>query len=133
MRYIYLTKRIRCGTALPLLVYLFFIFAGAEKGAAALLCVAVHEAGHIAAGLALARKVQTVTIDILGADIGYAGTPSYAQDMLAAAAGPAASGVSGLLLCRVWNAFFVFNHVFDQNELNRQTPSKDPACRGKIV
>lgn len=98
MRYIFLGKRVRCSTLLPLLAYLWCVFAGVKTAFFSLAAVAVHEAGHIIAGYLTRRKISSLTLSPLGADIVYTGTASYGSEIFAAFSGPFFSLFSGIAL-----------------------------------
>ncbi len=73
---------------------------------ATLLCVAVHECGHLIAAHALGVRIRTLELDIGGAQLITAGLfPSYRAEWLVAAAGPAASFLLALFLFPVSGAF----------------------------
>ena len=73
---------------------------------ATLLCVAVHECGHLLAARSLHVRIRTLELDIGGAQLITAGLfPSYRAEWLVAAAGPAASFLLALFLFPVAGEF----------------------------
>ncbi len=112
MKYIFLGKRVRLSVFLPLTLYLWVIFAGYETALSSLFAVAVHEAGHILAGLVMKRKISAVTLSPLGADIKYAGVVSYETELFSALAGPVFSLISGFLLYGAFYEFAVISVIY---------------------
>ena len=73
---------------------------------ATLLCVAVHECGHLLAAHLLRVRIRVLELDIGGAQLVTAGLfPSYRAEWLVAAAGPAASFLLALVLFPVAGEF----------------------------
>lgn len=73
---------------------------------ATLLCVAVHECGHLFAAHVLDVRIRTLELDIGGAQLITAGLfPSYRAEWLVAAAGPAASFLLALVFLPVSGDF----------------------------
>ena len=112
MRYIFLGKRLRCGTYLPVMIYLWAVFAGCETAFFSLAAVAIHEAGHIFAGAAAKRKINSVTLTALGADIEYSGAVPYKTDLIIALSGPLYSIASGLIFFRFFPIFSVISVIY---------------------
>lgn len=108
MRYIFLGKKVRLSTLLPSAVYLWAYFCGYETALASLFAVLIHEAGHLTAGIVLRRRISSVTLSALGADIEYTGVSSYKTNLLIAVAGPFASILAGAVTT---GGFSVFSSV----------------------
>ena len=112
MRYIYLGKRIRLSTVLPVFVYLWAVFSGHATALSAAAAILIHEAGHITSGLFLRRRISAVTLSALGADIVYTGAVSYKADLLIAFAGPLFSLTAGLLFYRLFPLLSVISAAY---------------------
>lgn len=94
------------------MLYFWVITAGQKTALASFFAVASHEAGHIAAGLLMRRKIYAVTLSPLGADIKYTGASSYKTDLISALAGPVFSLVSGFLLYGAFYEFAVISVIY---------------------
>ena len=112
MRYIFLGKRLKCAVFLPALVFLWVVFAGYKTALFSLAAAAVHEAGHIISGLAARRKIASVTLSALGADIEYTGAVPYKTDVITALSGPFFSIAAGLLFYRLFPVFSAASLIY---------------------
>lgn len=89
---------------------LVLLFASAASGSlaflATLVCVSLHEAGHLFAARAAHVRIRALEFDVGGAKIYTAGLfPSYKKEFAVAAAGPVASLLFAYLL-RPWGSPF---------------------------
>ena len=85
-----------------LIMVLSLIFARAYLSLAALLAAALHELGHIGAARACRVRFSALKLNIFGASLSSNGEiPSYRQEIIIAACGPAAN-----LLCAALGALF---------------------------
>ncbi len=69
------------------------VLSGIELTAAVALAALVHEAGHLSAVRLRGGRVRRIRLTGCGAELEYAGAPGYADDIIVALAGPAASAL----------------------------------------
>lgn len=91
--------RVSAGAAI-LLAALYLLLDFETIGAVAL-CVAVHEAGHLAALRALGSRVRGIRLGLTGLCITYTGRTGYGGQFAAAFAGPVFGAVFALISARL--------------------------------
>lgn len=73
-----------------------------SSAVAVLAAILLHESGHLIAAWACRVRVESLSLDVLGARLHTAGLLSYGQEWLVAAGGPVASGLAAALAFPLW-------------------------------
>ena len=85
---------ILCGDGSP--------WARLASAVAVLAAILLHESGHLIAAWACRVRIESLSLDVLGARLCTTGLLSYGQEWLVAAGGPVASGLAAALAFPLW-------------------------------